>query len=710
MDHSKTRHTTFRHLVSYPLEATVSRPETSEVGQLLFWEALDALPHQVWVGNGRGDLVYANSSWQEATGAAQSDWLQALHAEDAPIALRMWQQALHLGTEFDAELRLRQQPGEYRWSMFTARFRKSVTQPAGHWFLTATDVHQRVLAQREMTESLGMQKSMLDASVDCIKILNLDGTLAHMNQSGCVALGVAPDSGFGMVWLDLLPESIREHGQRALKMAQSGRNARFAGMSEIAGQPPMHWDNILTPVTNAAGRTTSILCVSRDITLQREAERRLRIASESDALTGLPNRRLFNTRLKQALNAARSRSQQVGLMLLDLDHFKHINDTLGHPAGDHLLRVLARRLQANLPANGFVARLGGDEFAVVLHQVADEQALSQMAEKLRQQISAPITYTSRSINGGMSIGCALYPRDAPDASGLMKSADTALHDLKAGGRGGVRLFGAQMMLAAETTATQLQRARELVQAGLVTPHYQPKVRLDNRQVIGFEALLRWHTADGQLQLPHTLEAAFKDYELATKISDSMRSQVFSDMSAWLQAGLPVVPVSLNASPVEFLRDDFSERLLRQLDQYQIPVQLVEIEVTEHMLGDRGADYVIRALRLLKSSGVRIALDDFGTGHSSLAHLRDYPVDCLKIDRDFVQRVPQDPTLQAIVRAVVQLGPSLSLDVVAEGIETEEQCQVLQAAGCLLGQGFLFGHAESAQLTARRLCALQPRAL
>ena len=655
--------------------------------------ALNALPHLVWLSDASGSEQWGNAAWQEFTGQrAAPDWLSYVHPSDYANVKQTWQQSLRSGQVFQAECRIQHRSGSHRWLLLEARFQRDDLDEAGRWYITGTDIHDRVLAQQELQRSAGMQKDMLDVSVDCIKILRTDGTLIHMNHSGCQALGVSPESGFGQMWLPLLPEEVRSKGQKALQQAIQGKNARFAGMSIINGQTPMHWDNILTPVKTASGEVSSILCVSRDITLQREAERRLRLVSEQDELTTLPNRRAFNKKLKRALSSYRKEHGHVGLMLMDLDHFKHVNDTLGHPAGDHLLRVLSRRLQQCMPNNGYVARLGGDEFAVVVTGVIESAALELVAQNVLAQMVAPITYAGKTINGGMSIGAAMYPRDAQDASSLMRCADTALNDLKAGGRGGVRMFDEEMLRAAEQAAAQMERARQIVRDNAIIPHYQPKVRLQDRSIVGFEALLRWQDAAGNIHSPFTVMAAFKDYELATRIGETMRTKVFADIVHWQKLGLPVQPISLNAAPVEFLRDDYAERLLDQLQAYGIEPRWIEIEITEHILGDRGSEYVIRALKLLKSSGVRIALDDFGTGQSSLTHLRDYPVDCLKIDYNFVRRIQQDPTILAIVKAMGQLGPNLSLDTVAEGVETEEQRCILLEAGYHIAQGYLFGKA------------------
>lgn len=660
------------------------------------WTLFDLLPQMICICSDDGEVGYFNSIWRQYSGIElhedSAGWLKFLHPDDREHAYSLWNQSLKTSTTLEKDCRIRNHSGEYRWFLLQANYQYNPALGGYYWYLSCTDVHERVLEQRALSDGLRAHTDMLDVSVDCIKIVRPNGTVSHMNKSGCIALlGKEREKNFGMKWLDLLPSEVRDKGQRAITNATKGKNARFAGMS-ISGEKTQYWDNILTPVLDDDGNTINILCVSRDITLQRVAEERLRIASEQDELTGLYNRRSFKKRLNHFISRAKEKSLSVGLLLIDLDHFKHINDTLGHPAGDHLLRALSKRLEACLPENAFAARLGGDEFAIVIGNAKNEAEIIDIAHIALKQIEAPITYKGKVINGGMSIGCSMYPRDARDGSGLMQCADTALNDLKEGGRGGYSLYNCSMMAVTEEKAAQLECARQIVRQNVIEPFYQPKVRLEDGLIVGFEALLRWRSADQQIQFPSTVVEAFNDYELATKISDIMQSKVFADLARWRAAGLRLVPVSLNAAPVEFLRDDYAERLLRRLEKHKIPATLIEVEITEHILSERGSVLVIRALNMLKQAGVRIALDDFGTGHSSLTHLRDYPVDSLKIDCDFVQRMNEEDSILAIVKVISQLGPSLDLDVVAEGIETEAQREVLRQAGCFIGQGFLFSRA------------------
>ena len=311
----------------------------------------------------------------------------------------------------------------------------------------------------------------------------------------------------------------------------------------------------------------------------------------------------------------------------------------------------------------------------------------------------------------MSVGCAIYPRDARDPMVLMSNADAALHDMKISGQGGVRIFSQELMRPLEEAAAQLECARRIVREGSVEPYYQPKIRLADQKLVGLEALLRSKNPEHDgMQTPDMVQAAFHNYDLATRLAEALRARVFADIDNWTRAGLALVPVSINAAPVEFMRDNYAERLLRQLEKAGIAPSRIELEVTEQTLDERGSLLVIRALHILRKAGIRVALDDFGTGHSSLTRLRDFPVDCLKIDSNMVGNFGRDPAITAVVNAIGQIGPALSRELVAEGIETPEQCQMLAAAGFKIGQGHLFSKAVNAQSIAQMLAPASSEAL
>ncbi len=593
---------------------------------------VEQFPLPTWVSDEKGLILYCNTEctkyWRDTSPPLFQQWLDFVYPADLEEVKNKWLDAIRFRSRIEFKCRLLHKTHYYRWCKISIQLSKyHESSQENEWFISFLDIDQDIQEQQSLRKDIDIQNQMLDISVDCIKVLNTDGTVSHMNKSGCLALGIPVDEKkFGMRWLDLLPPHIRKRGRIALKKALQGK----------------------------------VLQLKRTLAYSRETQ------------------------------------TSVGLLLIDLDHFKHINDTIGHSAGDHLLKILSKRFnQCVDPERCSVARLGGDEFAVIVSHLENENDVRELAEVLLQQLNQPITYAGNVLNGGMSIGCAIYPQDAVDQSSLLSCADMALHDLKARGRGGIRMYNPSMMQLTEAIASQLNIARQLIRHHTIQPYYQPKVDLKTHAVVGFEALLRWHTTSAQRGLPSQIAEAFKDYDLASKIGEIMQQQVLHDIAKWIKLGFVPLPVSLNAAPVEFLRDNYAERLLKKINQLEIPTHLIEIEVTEHMLGDRGSEYVIRALNKLKQHGVRIALDDFGTGFSSLTHIRDYPIDCLKVDCSFIQKMQHDPSIYAIVQAIGLLAPNLSLGLIAEGIETPEQEELLLQFGYNIGQGFLFESAIDA---------------
>jgi len=429
---------------------------------------------------------------------------------------------------------------------------------------------------------------------------------------------------------------------------------------------------------------------------EREEAVRLRWASEHDSLTKLPNRGAFQCRLQAAILTAMERGTSVALLLIDLDHFKHINDSLGHSVGDELLRHVSDRLRGALDEHSFVARIGGDEFAVVVEDGCAEADILSVANRLADCIKVPVRTSQRLVSSGASIGAAIFPRDAQCAGDLFNAADTALYALKHSGRGGTKLFDELILREMRRSASHLSIARAAASGRNVVPFYQPVVHLGSGEVVGFEALLRCAHA-GRFQSANVLEEAFADYEIATGLATLMHRQVAADVSSWVKQGLKIGRVAINAAPTEFLRDDYAEKFLDVLGEYKLPASYFAVEVTEHVFLGRSSEYVARAIAVLKSAGVQISLDDFGTGYSSLSHLRDLRVDTVKMDKSFVDKITDGGEAVAIVLAVLSLAKSLKLATVAEGVETEPQAQLLRSMGCDQAQGYFFGRPGDARV-------------
>ncbi len=555
-------------------------------------------------------------------------------------------------------------------------------------------------AERALRESERLYRTILETSTDCVILFDSDGRFEYVNSAGITALELPSLAETrGKHWSDFWSGKISAIIGDAIQRAAEGESVRLEGPGPTARGTQRWWDAVTLPVLDDDGSPKGVLSVSRDVTAERERSEHLRWASEHDALTELPNRRAFQARLQAATLRAMETGARVGLLLIDLDHFKHVNDSLGHSAGDELLRTIGTRLREGVRKTDFVARIGGDEFAIILEHSPTTDVLRTLGDQLLAQIVAPLRTERRSISAGASIGGALFPNDARTANDLFKSADTALYALKHEGRGGTRLFDAYMRDDAERSATQLRRARGAVTDRTVVPVYQPKFELDGGRLAGLEALLRWRDPRRGLQLPATVEEAFADYELAAKIGELMQHKVAADVRSWIDAGLDVGRVAINAAPAEFLRDDYAERFLATIAEHSLSPSHFEVEVTEHAFVGRAADHVARALAALKAADIRVSLDDFGTGSSSLSHLRDFPVDVVKVDMSFIQQMTENDEIAAIVTAVVRLAASLSIEVIAEGVETAGQLDLLKAMGCHMAQGHLLSAAVEADAVA-----------
>ncbi|MEA1832700.1 EAL domain-containing protein [Methylobacterium durans] len=432
-----------------------------------------------------------------------------------------------------------------------------------------------------------------------------------------------------------------------------------------------------------------VVGITFDISDRKVGEARLWRAANHDPLTGLPNRALFQERFREALAQAERSGTRVGLLLIDIDDFKDVNDTLGHDAGDALLTEMAARLAEMARVGDTVARLGGDEFAVILAGSQRLEAASVFAGNLLERLRQPFAYRGRPLATKASMGLASFPDHHRLPDELMKDADIALYRAKASGRNRVTVYAPEMRALTERRVTVSAQMREALLSGQIVPFYQPKVCLETGRIVGFEALARWlHPTEGVLA-PGYFGSAFEDPELAHAIGGRIVAQVAADIRAWRARGLDVGRVAVNVSSAEFHRPDLAETVLATLAAEGVPPTCLEIEVTETVFLGRGSDFVSGILRRFHDSGVTLALDDFGTGYASLTHLKQFPVDHIKIDQSFVRGLEQDGDDAAIVAAVIGLGRALGTRVTAEGVENPEQVRRLRAMGCGFAQGYLY---------------------
>lgn len=661
-------------------------------------KTLDTIPQMVWTMAADGSDEYFNSRWLEFTGAAIGGGLTRLdlvHDEDREHARSAWQASFDSGVPYEAKYRLRHVSGGHRWVLSRGYPEVDAAGRIIRWYGTCTDIHEQVLAQEALQASEATNRSIIEASPDCVSLLDMHGNIVFINEASVTALNLKSERDLiGLPWGDMFPGASRGPAKLAVKQALAGRQSHFS-----ASQPSAHghkwWDVVVAPIRQSGVHQTGLLAIARDITHQKVAEDRVRWAANHDALTQLPNRTLFQRSLDRQLIEARDSGGRFTVLMMDLDNFKQTNDVLGHDAGDALLMEFATRVRDSLRADDIVARFGGDEFAVVLNNAGTEEEVEDAVASITAALKAPCMFDGKLIDIRTSIGACSYPHQGTTRTELLKNADIALYVAKAAGRGVHRLFAPEMRAEMQNRMTMLSVAREALTHRLIEPHYQPKYDLRTGELDGFEALLRWQHPERGLQGPDTISAAFEDAILAAEISDQMIDCVIRDMRGWQDTGVSFEHVAVNASAAEFKRGDFAERVLERLHRAQLSPRCLQIEVTETVFLGRGAEHVEEALRLLASEGVQIALDDFGTGYASLSHLNHFPVGVIKIDRSFIRNLEASAHDAAIVRAVINLGRSLGIKIVAEGVETAAQAALLRRYRCHSGQGYLFGKAEAA---------------
>ncbi|MBA2676963.1 MAG: EAL domain-containing protein, partial [Ktedonobacteraceae bacterium] len=418
-------------------------------------------------------------------------------------------------------------------------------------------------------------------------------------------------------------------------------------------------------------------------------------SAQHDVLTNLPNRLLLYDRITHAISFAKRQRKQLAVLFVDLDHFKRINDSLGHAIGDQLLQSVAGRLIASVRRSDTVSRLGGDEFVVLLSQVEHAEDAAFTARKILTALTAPHQIDQTELNINVSIGITTYPGDGKDAQSLMNSADAAMYDAKEHGRNNYQFFKPDL----QARVVERQSLEGSLRAALgrheFLLHYQPKINLKSGEITGVEALLRWMHPDRGLVPPLQFVPIAEECGLILPIGQWVLLEACRQARAWRDLGLRAVPVAVNVSAVEFLAKDFLSGVRAVLNATGVDPNNLELELTESVLM-LDAESTIDTLHALKAIGVQLAIDDFGMGYSSFSYLRRFPIDALKIDRSFVREITADQNDAAIVSAMIGIGKSLKQRVIAEGVETPEQLDFLRTQGCGEGQGYYFSRPVAAE--------------
>jgi len=543
-----------------------------------------------------------------------------------------------------------------------------------------------ITRQTEVQASLRLAARVFESSLDAIFIADSQHRIMRMNP-GCERLVGPTAKGF--------------EGCVAASLFGGGSDASFMEQVLQGWAQDGFWEGELwLPRDNGAycavqlswvalrddeGRLVQSIGFMRDLTLQHAAQKRIEELAYSDALTGLPNRLLLSQRVDTAIQGARQSDTGFAILFLDMDRFKIINDSLGHPFGDRVLQLVAERLQTCLRQTDMLCRLGGDEFVIYLHG-GDASVAESVARRILDDMLKPFMLDSMGFSIQCSIGIALYPQDGATLDDLIKQSDTAMYRVKERGRGSYGFYQPQMN-ANLLARMQMEHAmRQALGLQRMAVHYQPQVNMATGRITGAEALLRWTDAEFGAVSPAVFIPLAEESGYIVTLGAWVMEQAVREAALWMHSGTPIM-ISVNVSALEFRQPDFVDRITRLLAVHQLPPTLLELELTETILL-QDAQEMEQRLRVLADLGIGLAIDDFGTGYSSLAYLKKLPIHKLKIDQSFVRGLPDDDGDRAIVSAIISMGRAMHIEVVAEGVETEIQQAVLQQMQCEHYQGFL----------------------
>lgn len=551
-----------------------------------------------------------------------------------------------------------------------------------------TDVTAYKETEKALEASEARFRVLTESSLDLISVVDGDGTIIYQSPALRHLLGFDPAETIGRKVIELVHRDDREHAINAFRRVIEVRRSTEPVEFRLRHRNGM-WRTFESLGTNCLDNPFihGVVFNSRDVTDRKVIQQRIQHLAYHDNLTGLPNRLLFQDRLANSIARAERGGTKLAVLFVDLDNFKNINDSLGHDAGDELLRGVSRRLSQCIRLEDSLARQGGDEFIVLLDTIDDSRGGSVVAQKILNALRQPFRVSGVEQHVSGSVGIALFPEDGRDPQTLMKNADTAMFHAKAQGKNTYQYFTAQMNIAVKRRMTLESALRRAVMAKDFVLHYQPQVDLATGSIVALEALVRWRSADG-IVMPADFIPLAEETGLINELGEWVLREACRQAHAWHAMGLPRRRMAVNLSARQFTDPGFLDIVTRVLEQTGVDPTCLELEITETQVM-RQTEPLMALLNRLSEMGVQLAIDDFGTGYSSLSYLKRLPIQKLKIDQSFVRDLTVDPNDAAIVMAIINIARSLGLETIAEGVETEAQLKALRDNGCDVGQGYLF---------------------
>ncbi|SDM58881.1 diguanylate cyclase (GGDEF) domain-containing protein [Geoalkalibacter ferrihydriticus] len=576
-----------------------------------------------------------------------------------------------------------------------------------HGIAALRDARRRSEAEAALEQEQQFLQSVIDGVADPTMVIGVDHEILLMNRASRIYLAEGASLRPGARCHEVIDASQTPCNEKEKicplrEVQRTGKTCRVVHRQVLPDGRRRTYELEASPLWNADGSLRGIIQAARDITQRlaveatlRENQDRLDYLAHHDPLTNLPNRLRFNARLQQAMARARETHRQIALLVLDLDRFKNINDSLGHELGDQVLREVAGRLRRCLRGGDTVARLGGDEFVVILEEMEDLKAVSGVARNILRNLGRAFQVSHHDLFVTTSIGISLFPGDAQSAEGLMKNADVAMYRAKEEGRNNYQFYRPDMNVRTPEMLILESNLRRAMSENQLELYYQPQYDLASRQLIGLEALLRWqHPVQGRISPADFIPLA-EETGLIVPLGQWVLKTACVQAKAWQEQGYLPVRVAVNISAREFRQPDFVENVEGILAETGLDPHWLELEITES-IAMQNFEETIMTLTDLKIRGVHLAIDDFGTGYSSLGYLKRFPISKLKIDQSFVRDINRDCNDAAIATSIIALGRSMNMEVIAEGVETEAQAELLLGKGCHQAQGFLFSPAVAAE--------------
>ncbi len=664
-----------------------------------FYQLAEGLPHLVWTCRPDGSCDFLNRRWCEFTGISQEKqlgftWSDQVHPDDREALLTAWQRSVTTQEDLFVKFRIRNYKGEYHWFDTRATPQRDEKGTIIRWLGSNTDINEFELTRQALARSEQRFHAAFDYAPLGMALVDLQGNILQVNSSLEELLGYAKNADERTS--PLLQKNIRDLSSPDAAQLEQVQLNRLTNEDIPFVQYETHYiaqdghaiySLVSVAFINKYEDSPCYLFQIHDLSERKRHEEQLIKLAHYDPLTGLGNRAKLHEDIAFLIQKSNRSSAPFAVLFGDLDHFKQINDGLGHEAGDQLLKTIARRLFKALRKEDTVARLGGDEFVILLHDVNKFEAVVTVAEKLLQKINKPIRLGNNKVHVGMSFGIALYPTDGDNAKMLLRNADSALYDAKAKGRGCYQLYRKELTEYVHNRLLLDADLRNAIHNHELELYYQPVIHLATQDIVSVEALIRWHHPHRGMVPPDEFIPYAQESGLINSIGEWVIEEACRQTAQWQGMGYDI-SVAVNVSARQFQQQNLVSMIQESLKKYSLHSNHFIVEITEQMFLENTADN-LKQISELKAMGVQISLDDFGTGFSSLSYIVRFSPDYLKIDRSFINKIGTANEHNEMVSAIIGLNKIRPMKIVAEGVETEEQRNYLNAHNCDCAQGYFF---------------------